>query len=100
MILIAESAQLQIEKLLTRGQYFRIAVSAGGCNGFSHEFSLDSVVREDDVLIQDRVLVDSASLSVIGSAELSYESTIAEKKFVLGIPSAHSFCGCGKSFSI
>jgi len=100
MITISPEAQRRLETVLQPGELFRIEVQAGGCNGFSHSFSTTREVGEDDSIINNLVVMDTVSQSLIGDAELGFHKTIAESRFVLTIPGATSFCGCGKSFNI
>ena len=100
MITLSPEATSRLEQVLQQGELFRIEVQAGGCNGFSHTFSTTREVGDEDNIINNLVVVDNISQSLIGDAELDFIKTIAESRFVLTIPSATSFCGCGKSFNI
>ena len=61
----------------------RVAVEGGGCSGFQYEISMDSDIKENDL-----ILSENECRVVIGS------------KFVIENPNATSSCGCGTSFSI
>jgi iron-sulfur cluster insertion protein len=81
----------------------RVAVLAGGCSGFQYRFELDPAVQPDDVVIDKggaRVLVDPASLDLLGGAELHFTDALMGSHFVVRNPNATSSCGCGTSFSI
>jgi iron-sulfur cluster assembly accessory protein len=81
----------------------RVAVLAGGCSGFQYKFELDSAVQADDLVIERagaRVLVDAASLDLLGGAELHFTDELMGSHFVVRNPNATSSCGCGTSFSI
>ncbi|MDG6095370.1 iron-sulfur cluster insertion protein ErpA [Acetobacter sp. AN02] len=81
----------------------RVAVSAGGCNGFQYEFRLDSDIADDDHLFEAggvRVVVDPASLDLLGGGELDYTDKLMGAHFVVNNPNAASACGCGTSFSL
>jgi iron-sulfur cluster insertion protein len=81
----------------------RVAVLAGGCSGFQYRFELDGEVQPDDLIIQHgtaRVVVDSASLDLLGGAELDYTDELMGSHFAVRNPNAKSACGCGTSFSV
>jgi iron-sulfur cluster assembly accessory protein len=84
-------------------QALRVAVLAGGCSGFQYSFKLDSAAQPDDVEIRAgdaRVLVDQASLDLLGGAQLDYSEALMGAHFTVRNPNATSSCGCGTSFSI
>ena len=81
----------------------RVAVLAGGCSGFQYRFELDGQVQPDDVVIERdgaRVLIDPASLDLLGGAELDYTDALMGSHFIVRNPNATSACGCGTSFAI
>ncbi len=81
----------------------RVAVLAGGCSGFQYKFELDGTVAADDVLLERdgaRVVVDRASLDLLGGAELDFADKLMGAHFTVRNPNATSACGCGTSFSI
>ena len=81
----------------------RVAVLAGGCSGFQYKFDLDSVIQPDDLIVERgpaRIVVDPASLDLLGGAELHYADELMGSYFTVRNPNATSACGCGTSFSI
>jgi iron-sulfur cluster assembly accessory protein len=81
----------------------RVAVLAGGCSGFQYRFELDGEVQPDDLIIQHgpaRVVVDAASMDLLGGAELDYTDELMGSHFAVRNPNAKSACGCGTSFSV
>ncbi|NHO32404.1 iron-sulfur cluster insertion protein ErpA [Acetobacter fallax] len=81
----------------------RVAVSAGGCNGFQYEFRLDPETAPDDAVIEAhdiRVVVDPASLDLLAGAELDFVDKLMGAHFAVKNPNAASSCGCGTSFSL
>ncbi len=84
-------------------QALRVAVLAGGCSGFQYSFKLDPAIGPDDRLIpagQARVVVDEASLELLGGGQLDYSDALIGAHFTVRNPNATSSCGCGTSFSI
>lgn len=81
----------------------RVAVLAGGCNGFQYQFKLEHDRQEDDHLIEHngaRVLVDPDSLELLEDAELEFIDKLMGAHFTISNPNAASACGCGSSFSL
>ena len=81
----------------------RVAVLAGGCNGFQYRFELDDATQDGDVVIEQagaRVLIDPASLDLLAGAELDYAEELMGSYFAVRNPNAKSACGCGTSFSV
>jgi len=80
----------------------RIAVSAGGCSGFSYDMFFDPETNPDDHLAvfgTVTVKVDSASSQHLNGATLTYSDGIQGAGFSVENPNATRSCGCGKSFS-
>jgi iron-sulfur cluster insertion protein len=81
----------------------RVAVLAGGCSGFQYRFALDGERQPDDIVIERdgaRVLIDPASLDLLGGAELDYTDELMGSHFTVRNPNATAACGCGTSFSV
>ena len=81
----------------------RVAVLAGGCSGFQYKFELDQAAQPDDLVLERsgaRVLVDPASLDLLGGSVLDYTDALMGAHFTIKNPNATSACGCGASFSI
>lgn len=86
-----------------KGMMLRVAVSGGGCSGFSYGFSFDDEARTDDLSVEMdgvTVLVDEISLGLIAGAELDYVEEMVGASFVIRNPNATASCGCGNSFSV
>ncbi len=50
------------------GTSLRVAVDAGGCNGFQYRFKLDGTRHDDDIVIEQgdvSVIVDETSMSLL-----------------------------------
>lgn len=80
----------------------RVAVLAGGCNGFQYRFELDTQAAEDVVIERAgaRVVIDPVSLDLLAGAELDYAEELMGSYFAVKNPNAKSACGCGTSFSV
>jgi iron-sulfur cluster insertion protein len=81
----------------------RLAVSGGGCSGFSYGFSLDENVTGDDKVFEfhgAKLVVDDTSLELLAGSEIDYVEDLLASSFRITNPNAKSTCGCGTSFSI
>jgi iron-sulfur cluster assembly protein len=85
-----------------QGYGLRVAVSPGGCSGFSYVLDLVEEQEEDDQIFEQdglRILCDTKSLSYVEGIEIDYESTMMSGNFKFSNPNAKKSCGCGTSFT-
>lgn len=107
MITITKNAEERIFSVLNKkkieNNFFRIAVDGGGCQGFSYNFHFDTIITDDDEIIEldsVKVIIDKTSLKMIEGSKLDFISDMMGSYFKLENPKASSTCGCGTSFSI
>jgi len=105
-VTLSPSAARRIAEILSSepaGTMLRIAVSGGGCSGFSYGFSLDDVLGEDDLLLESgraKVAIDKMSVEYMRGAVIDFADDLIGQSFKIKNPLAKSSCGCGTSFSI
>lgn len=104
---LSESAARRIEQLKAGegnpGLMLRLAVSGGGCSGFSYGFTLDDQRRDDDHMFEDfgvTLVVDETSLDLLAGSVVDYIDELAGSAFTVKNPNASSTCGCGSSFAV
>ncbi|XAO71664.1 MAG: iron-sulfur cluster assembly accessory protein [Acetobacteraceae bacterium] len=105
---VSEDAARRIGEILAEqsapsGTSLRVAVDAGGCNGFQYRFKLDGTRHEDDVVIEQdgiSVVVDETSMSLLAGARLEWVDKLMGVHFAVSNPNVASSCGCGSSFSL
>ena len=81
----------------------RVAVEGGGCSGFQYEISMESDIKENDLILSENecsVVIDPISLEFLSGAIIDFKEELIGSKFVIENPNASSSCGCGTSFSI
>jgi iron-sulfur cluster insertion protein len=81
----------------------RLAVSGGGCSGYSYGFSLDGEITADDRVFEcygAKLVVDEVSLGLLSGAEIDYVDDLLAASFRINNPNATSSCGCGTSFAV
>ena len=101
-IKFTDKAIKQINHLLSKkdkGSFFRIAIKGGGCSGFQYDFSYDLKPSDDD-LIQNNILIDKQSASLLKGSEIDYVDELIGESFKISNPQTKSSCGCGVSFSL
>ena len=84
------------------GYGLRVAVSPGGCSGFSYILDLVEGEEDDDRIFEHegiRIFCDPKSLLYIEGIEIDYESNMMSGGFKFSNPNAKKSCGCGTSFS-
>ncbi len=81
----------------------RLAISGGGCSGFSYGFSLDGDTTADDRVFEfhgAKLVVDETSLDLLNGSQIDFVDDLMAKSFRVINPNAASTCGCGTSFSL
>ena len=81
----------------------RLAVTGGGCSGFSYNFALDETRLDDDLLVEEggaKILIDPVSLDFLAGSEIDFTDDLMGQAFKVNNPNATSSCGCGTSFSV
>lgn len=101
------AAAARVQELLREekatGLMLRLAISGGGCSGFSYGFSLDADLTADDRVFEfhgSKLVVDEASLDLLQGSQIDYVDDLMAKSFRITNPNAQSTCGCGTSFSL
>ena len=106
LIAITRVAGLQLSKLIEReesGDYLRVKITGGGCNGLSYKMKFVVAPKRGDILVLSSgasVLVDSKSALYIRGTELDYSDKMVGGGFKFTNPNAKASCSCGESFSI
>jgi len=98
---IDDSARKHLDKVLEDGQYLKVAVVGGGCNGYSYSFdTMDGPIDESKYVVIDRVVIDKKSMIFLKNSLLVYRSTPFSGLISVVNPDTKSTCGCGESFSV
>ncbi len=80
----------------------RLAITGGGCSGYSYDMSIEAAPADDDTVVQSgkvKVFLDPASAPLLEGGIIDFEETLESSGFVFTNPNATVSCGCGKSFS-
>lgn len=106
-LVMTESAATRV-RTLAAGEgnpalMLRLAVTGGGCSGFSYNFSLDADVTSDDRVYEfhgSKLVVDEASLELVKGCQIDYVDDLMAASFRISNPNATATCGCGTSFAV
>ena len=106
-VYMTPSAAARVQELVreenTAGLMLRLAISGGGCSGFSYGFSLDGTQTGDDRVFEfhgAKLVIDETSLDLLKGSQIDYVDDLMAKSFRITNPNASSTCGCGTSFSL
>ncbi len=86
-----------------KGDFLRLAISGGGCNGLSYKMRFDAAPKKGDIVVLSggaRLVVDSKSALYLKGTVLDYSSALVGGGFKFSNPNAKASCSCGESFSV
>ena len=106
LVRVTNSASQKIAKLITRelkGEYLRIRITGGGCNGLSYKMKFVPAGKKGDILVESSgvsVLVDSKTALYLRGTTLNYSDRMVAGGFKFENPNAKASCSCGESFNL
>ena len=106
LIRLTADAGAKIAALIARerqGDFLRIAITGGGCNGLSYKLKFTAEPRKGDILVRTAavpVLVDPKTALYLKGTQLDYSHKMVAGGFKFSNPNAKASCSCGESFSV
>ena len=106
LVQLTEAAGVKVRALIAReqqGDFLRIAITGGGCNGLSYKLRFVREPKTGDILVRSagvEVLVDSKTALYLRGTVLDYSSKPIAGGFKFTNPNAKASCSCGESFSV
>jgi iron-sulfur cluster assembly protein len=106
LVLLTASAGAKVNALIAReqaGEFLRLAITGGGCNGLSYKMKFVPAPKRGDILVRTggvRVIVDSKSALYLKGTHLDYSHAMVAGGFKFSNPNAKASCSCGESFSM
>jgi iron-sulfur cluster assembly protein len=106
LVRLTEAAVGKVHQLGRReggGEFLRVAISGGGCNGLAYKLRFTAEPRRGDILVrfgEVKVLVDSKSALFLKGTVLDYSDRLVAGGFKFSNPNAKASCSCGESFSV
>ena len=98
---LTAKAKIFILQNLEPNQFFRFAVSGGGCSGFNYLFEAVDVREDDDITFctDPIAIIDPESLKFLYGSSIDLEDSGMNKMLKVVNPGAKASCGCGTSFA-
>jgi len=106
LVSLTAAAGTKVAALIAReqqGDYLRIAITGGGCNGLSYKLRFVAEPRRGDILVRSQavpVLVDPKTALYLKGTELDYSDKLIAGGFEFSNPNAKASCSCGESFNV
>ena len=106
LVLVTPEAGTKVNSLIVRekqGEFLRVAITGGGCNGLSYKMKFVPEPKRGDILVRTggvRVVVDSKSALYLKGTQLDYSQAMVAGGFKFSNPNAKASCSCGESFSV
>jgi len=106
LVKLTESAGVKARALIAReqqGDFLRIAITGGGCNGLSYKLRFTVEPKRGDILVRTAgipVVVDPKTALYLKGTVLDYSNRMVAGGFKFSNPNAKASCSCGESFSV
>src|SRR4051812_25752446 len=106
LVALTATAGAKVAGLIAReaqGEFLRIAITGGGCNGLSYKMKFTPEPRRGDILVRTsgaRVVVDPKTALYLKGTVLDYSDKMVAGGFKFSNPNAKASCSCGESFSV
>ena len=106
LVRLTEAAGSKVRALIARenqGEFLRVAITGGGCNGLSYKLKFAPEPRRGDILVRSagvQVIVDPRTALYLKGTVLDYSTQLIAGGFKFSNPNAKASCSCGESFSV
>ena len=106
LVRLSGDAGAKVAALIAReaqGDFLRIAITGGGCNGLSYKLRFTTEPRRGDILVRTggaKVVVDPKTALYLKGTVLDYSNKMVGGGFKFSNPNAKASCSCGESFSV
>jgi iron-sulfur cluster assembly protein len=106
LVRLTSDAGTKVAALIAReqqGDFLRIAITGGGCNGLSYKLRFVAEAKRGDILVRTagaQVLVDPKTALYLKGTVLDYSNKMVGGGFKFANPNAKASCSCGESFSV
>ncbi len=106
LVRLTASAGTKVAALIARerqGDYLRIAITGGGCNGLSYKLRFAPEPKRGDILVRSAgvaTLVDAKTALYLKGTVLDFSDKMIGGGFKFTNPNAKASCSCGESFSV
>jgi iron-sulfur cluster assembly protein len=106
LVRLTEPAGAKVRALVARekqGEFLRIAITGGGCNGLSYKLRFAPEPKRGDILVRSSgipVIVDPRTALYLKGTVVDYSTQLIAGGFKFTNPNAKASCSCGESFSV
>jgi len=106
LVRLTSEAGAKVAALIAReqaGDFLRVAITGGGCNGLSYKLKFTPELRRGDILVRSAgvpVAVDPKTALYLKGTVLDYSGKMVAGGFKFSNPNAKASCSCGESFSV
>jgi len=106
LVRLTADAGAKVLALIAReqqGEFLRIAITGGGCNGLSYKMRFVTEPKRGDILVRTggaQVVVDAKTALYLKGTVLDYSHKMVGGGFKFSNPNAKASCSCGESFSV
>ena len=106
LVRLTQAAGNKVRALIARdnqGEFLRVAITGGGCNGLSYKLKFASEPKRGDILVRSAgvpVIVDPRTALYLKGTVLDYSTQLIAGGFKFSNPNAKASCSCGESFSV
>ena len=106
LVKVTLSASQKLTQLMDRegrGDFLRIRITGGGCNGLSYKMKFVEQGKSGDIGVLSegiRVLVDSKTALYLRGTTLEFSDKLVGGGFKFSNPNAKASCSCGESFNL
>ncbi len=106
LVRLTAAAGTKVAALMARerqGDYLRIAITGGGCNGLSYKLRFAPEPKRGDILVRSAgvaTLVDAKTALYLKGTVLDFSDKMIGGGFKFTNPNAKASCSCGESFSV
>src|SRR5471032_892746 len=106
LVALTAPAGEKVRALVARegqGEFLRVAISGGGCNGLSYKLRFAPEPKRGDILVRSSgvaVVVDPRTALYLKGTQLDYSTQLIAGGFKFSNPNAKASCSCGESFSV
>ena len=106
LVKVSSSAAIKIFQLIERekkGDFLRIRITGGGCNGLSYKMKFVLEPKQGDIFVLSegvKILIDSKTALYLRGTLLEHSDKLVAGGFKFANPNAKASCSCGESFNL
>ena len=106
LVKLTDAAGVKTRALIVReqqGDFLRVAISGGGCNGLSYKLRFAKEPKKGDILVRTggvAVIVDPKTALYLKGTLLDFSTKLIAGGYKFSNPNAKASCSCGESFSV